>query len=45
MMKDHEDGDGERDGDRRGTTLVAAVHEMMIIRNKYHTSRFGQLVS
>ena len=28
-MKDHEDGDGERDGDQRGTTLVAAV----IIRN------------
>jgi hypothetical protein len=45
VVKDHDDGDGERDGDRRGTTLVAAVHEMMIIRNKYHTSRFGQLVS
>ena len=33
VMKDHEDGDGERDGDRRGITLVSAVHEMMIIRN------------
>ena len=33
VMKDHEDGDGVRDGDRRGTTLVAAVYEMMIIRN------------
>ena len=33
VMKDHDDGDGERDGDRRGTTLVDAVHEMMIIRN------------
>ena len=33
VMKDHEDGDGERDGDRRGTTLVAEIHEMMIIRN------------
>ena len=36
VIEDHEDGDphdGERDGDRRGATLVAAVHEMMIIRN------------
>ena len=33
MMKDHKDGDGERDGDRRGITLIAVVHEMMIIRN------------
>ena len=33
VMEDHEDGDGERDGDRRGITLVAAVHGMMIIRN------------
>ena len=33
VMKVHDDGDGERDGDRRGITLVAAVHEMMIIRN------------
>ena len=33
VMEDHEDDDGERDGDRRGTTLVAAVHEMMMIGN------------
>ena len=33
MMRNHEDVDDERDGDRRGTTLVDAVHEMMIIRN------------
>ena len=33
MMRTHEDVDGERDGDRRGTTLVAAAYEMMMIRN------------
>ena len=34
-MNDHEDGDGERDGDRRGITLVAAVHEMQVLCQKH----------
>ena len=33
MMGNLEDVDGEIDGDRWGTTLVAAVHETMMIGN------------